>query len=138
MMKALGYEEDSKIAEMISTDDAVQNHLAQTFEKSIGVVTQRDALLYVGNRLAPGQVEDYRLKKAEAAIDRNFLPHIGRNSEERREKAAYLAEVGCRVIELKLGMRQPDDKDHYANKRLKLAGFPVGRTFQDLVQEPHS
>jgi DNA-directed RNA polymerase subunit B len=102
MIKSLGYEEDAKIAEMISTDEALQNQLASTFEKSVGVVTQRDALLYIGNRLAPGQVEDYRLKKAEASVDRNFLPHIGRNPEDRKEKAACIAEVGCRVIELKL------------------------------------
>jgi len=130
MMKALGYEEDSKIAEMISPEEAQQNLLASTFEKSIGVVTQRDALLYIGNRLAPGQVEDYRLKKAEASVDRNFLPHIGRNPEERKEKAACLAEVACRVIEIKLAMREPDDKDHYANKRLKLAGSLLAELFR--------
>jgi len=130
MMKALGYEEDSKIAEMVSTEDTIQNQLASTFEKSIGVVTQRDALLYIGNRLAPGQVEEYRLKKAEASVDRNFLPHIGREPEDRKEKAACLAEVGCRVIELKLGMREPDDKDHYANKRLKLAGSLLAELFR--------
>ncbi len=130
MMKALGYEEDAKIAEMISSDEVLQNQLANTFEKSVGVVTQRDALLYIGNRLAPGQVEEYRLKKAEASVDRNFLPHIGRNPEERKEKAACLAEVGCRVIELKLGMREPDDKDHYANKRLKLAGSLLAELFR--------
>ena len=130
MMKALGYDEDAKIAEMISTEETLQDQLALTFEKSVGVVTQRDALLYIGNRLAPGQVEDYRLKKAEASVDRNFLPHIGRNPEERKEKAACLAEVAVRVIELKLGMRQPDDKDHYANKRLKLAGSLLAELFR--------
>jgi DNA-directed RNA polymerase subunit B len=130
MMKSLGYEEDSKIAEMISTEELIQNQLASTFEKSVGVVTQRDALLYIGNRLAPGQVEEYRLKKAEASVDRNFLPHIGREPADRKEKAACLAEVGCRVIELKLGMREPDDKDHYANKRLKLAGSLLAELFR--------
>ena len=130
MMKALGYEEDSKIAEMISTEELLQNQLASTFEKSIGVVTQRDALLYIGNRLAPGQVEEYRLKKAEASVDRNFLPHIGREPEDRKEKAACLSEVAARVIELKLGMREPDDKDHYANKRLKLAGSLLAELFR--------
>ena len=110
---------------MISSDEPLQNQLATTFEKSVGVVTQRDALLYIGNRLAPGQVEEYRLKKAEASVDRNFLPHIGRNPEERKEKAACLAEVGCRVIEIKLGMREPDDKDHYANKTAEARRVPL-------------
>ncbi len=139
MMKALGYSEDSKIADMVSPDGTIQNELASTFEKSVGVVSQRDALLYVGNRLAPGQVEDYRLKKAEASVDRNFLPHIGRDPEDRRDKAAYLAEVSCCVIELKLGIRQPDDKDHYANKRLKLAGALLAElfriSFRNLVRD---
>ncbi len=30
--------------------------------------------------------------------------------------------MACRVIELKLGRRKSDDKDHFKNKRLKLAG----------------
>jgi len=30
--------------------------------------------------------------------------------------------MASRVIELKLGIRKPDDKDHFKNKRLKLAG----------------
>ena len=43
----MGYEEDAKIAELISSDETLQNQLANTFEKSVGV-TQRDALLYIG------------------------------------------------------------------------------------------
>src|SRR5437773_2588923 len=38
------------------------------------------------------------------------------------EKATYLGRVARTVLELSLGMRREDDKDHYANKRLKLAG----------------
>jgi DNA-directed RNA polymerase subunit B len=34
----------------------------------------------------------------------------------------FLGEMTYRVIELKLGRRKPDDKDHFKNKRLRLAG----------------
>jgi len=122
MMKALGLEEDAKIAEAVSPDKAIQDQLESSFEKATGVVTQKDALLFIGNRLAPGQVEEYRLRKAESLLDRNFLPHLDTKSSSRKEKAHFLAEIICRVVELKLGRRQPDDKDHYANKRLRLAG----------------
>ncbi|MEE9541319.1 MAG: DNA-directed RNA polymerase subunit B, partial [Candidatus Thorarchaeota archaeon] len=60
--------------------------------------------------------------KAESILDRNLLPHISRTSEDRREKALFLGEMACRAIERKLGRRESDDKDHFKNKRLKLAG----------------
>lgn len=122
MMKALGLEEDAKIADAVSPDKAIQDELESSFEKATGVVTVRDALLFIGNRLAPGQVDEYRLRKAESVVDRNFLPHLGTKPSDRKEKVHFLAEIICRVIELKLGRRQTDDKDHYANKRLRLAG----------------
>jgi DNA-directed RNA polymerase subunit B len=72
--------------------------------------------------VAHGQVKEYRLRRAQTVLDRNFLPHIGNSPENRREKAHFLGEMASRVIELKLGLREEDDKDHYSNKRLKLAG----------------
>ncbi len=122
LVKALGVEEDVKIAEMMSPRTEIQAELESSFEKSAGINSQKDALLYLGNRLALGQVEEYRIRKAENLIDRNLLPHIGVTLESRLEKTYFLAEIARRIIELKLGIRGEDDKDHYSNKRLKLAG----------------
>jgi DNA-directed RNA polymerase subunit B len=122
MMRALGIDEDSKIAEVVSVDPNIQDELESSFEKALEANNPKDALLYLGNRLAPGQVDEYRLRKAESVLDRNFLPHLGRTPDNRREKALFLAEISARIIEVKRGIRTADDKDHYANKRLKLAG----------------
>ena len=122
LMRALGLESDKEIAETVSPEKIVQNELEASFEKATGFDTVKDAITYIGNRVAHGQVEEYRIQKAENIIDRNFLPHIGRTIEKRVEKALFLGEMACRVIELKLGRRKPDDKDHFKNKRLKLAG----------------
>jgi len=122
LMRALGLESDKEIAEKVSLEKEIQNELEPSFEKAIGIDTVRDAIMFIGNRVAHGQVEQYRLQKAENVIDKNFLPHIGRTKEKRAEKALFLGEMACRVIELKLGKRKPDDKDHFKNKRLKLAG----------------
>ena len=130
MMKALGIEEDAKIAEMVSLETEVQSELESSFDKAQGVISAKDAFLYIGNRLAPGQVEEYRMKKAETVVDRNFLPHLGRAPANRFDKAVFLAEIANRIIELKLGKREPDDKDHYANKRLKLAGSLLAELFR--------
>jgi len=96
--------------------------LGPSFEKAIGVDTPADAMLFIGNRVAHGQVEEYRLQKAETALDKNFLPHLGRSDKNRKEKAIFLGEMAYRVVQLKLGRRQTDDKDHFKNKRLRLAG----------------
>ncbi|MEM3612382.1 MAG: DNA-directed RNA polymerase subunit B [Candidatus Bathyarchaeia archaeon] len=139
VMRALGLESDKEIAEAVSLDEEIQSELEPSFEKAVGVDTVRDAILYIGNRVAHGQVEEYRIQKAEAAIDKNFLPHLGRTSQSRRDKAIFLGEMACRVIELKLGRRKPDDKDHFKNKRLRLAGplladlFRVA--FRNLVRD---
>jgi DNA-directed RNA polymerase subunit B len=139
VMRALGLESDKEIAEAVSIDEEIQSELEPSFEKAVGVDTVKDAILYIGNRVAHGQVEEYRIQKAEAAIDKNFLPHLGRTSQTRREKAIFLGEMACRVIELKLGRRKPDDKDHFKNKRLRLAGplladlFRVA--FRNLVRD---
>ena len=122
LMRALGLESDKEIAEAISLDKEIQASLEPSFEKALGVDTAKDAVLFIGNRVAHGQVEEYRVQKAEAALDKNFLPHIGRTDQSRKDKALFLGEMASRAIELQLGRRKTDDKDHFKNKRLRLAG----------------
>ena len=130
LMKALGIEADKDIAEAVSPKKEIQEMLEPSFEKSEGIYKTRDAILYIGNRIAYGQVEEYRIRRAETVIDKNFLPHLGRTSASRIKKAYFLAEIANRLIELKLGLRKPDDKDHYANKRLR----PAGELLADLFR----
>ena len=122
LMRALGLESDKEIAEAVSLDKEVQSELEPSFEEALDIDTVEDALLFIGNRVAHGQVRSYRLQRAMQVIDNNFMPHVGRSPDKRIEKAHLLAEMAARVIELKLGRRKPDDKDHVKNKRLKLAG----------------
>lgn len=122
LMRALYLEKDKDIAEAVSLDKDIQAELAASFEKAIGVDAPSDAILFIGNRVAHGQVEEYRISKAETAIDKNFLPHLGRTEKQRRDKALFLGEMASRVIQLQMGRRQQDDKDHFKNKRLRLAG----------------
>ncbi|MGQ9624672.1 MAG: DNA-directed RNA polymerase subunit B [Candidatus Bathycorpusculaceae bacterium] len=139
LMRALGLESDKEVAEAVSLEKEIQSELDPSFEKAVGVDTVQDAILFIGNRVAHGQIEEYRIQKAETAIDKNFLPHIGRTKESRIDKAIFLGEMACRVIELKLGRRGTDDKDHFKNKRLRLAGplladlFRVA--FRNLVRD---
>ncbi|KPV62449.1 MAG: DNA-directed RNA polymerase subunit B' [Candidatus Bathyarchaeota archaeon BA1] len=122
LMRALGLQSDKEIAEAVSPDKAIQDGLDASFEKALGIDTVKEAIIYIGSRVAHGQVEEHRRQKAESILDRNFLPHIGRTMEKRRDKGLFLGDMACRIIELRLGKRKTDDKDHFKNKRLKLAG----------------
>lgn len=130
LMRALGVETDRDIAEMISLEDEFLDELEYSFKEALEVSSTEDAILYIGNRVAFGQVKEFRIKRAEAIIDRNLLPHIGREKEDRIDKAIFLGEMARRIIELKLGRRQEDDKDHLKNKRIKLAGPLLAELFR--------
>ena len=130
LMRALGVETDREVAEMISLDDEILNELETSFRESVSVQTLEDAVLYIGNRVAFGQVKEFRINRAKAIIDRNLLPHIGRDPKSRLDKAIFLGEMASRIIELKLGRREEDDKDHLKNKRIKLAGPLLAELFR--------
>ncbi|MCW3981478.1 MAG: DNA-directed RNA polymerase subunit B [Candidatus Bathyarchaeota archaeon] len=122
VMRALGLESDKEVAEAFSPNPDLQNFLEPSFEKAAGVESVKEALEYIGNRVAHGQVLEYRIQRAQSILDRNFLPHLERTPDKRIDKAIFLGEMAHRVIELKLQKRSTDDKDHFKNKRLKLAG----------------
>ncbi len=122
MMRALGLESDYEIALAVSPDQEIQKELIPSLLQSAEIKTSRDALEFIGNRVAVGQPGEVRIERAEQIIDRYFLPHLGTNKNDRLKKALYLGYMALKLIEFMLGRREADDKDHYRNKRLKLAG----------------
>ena len=138
LVRALGLESDKEIASAISLNDKIQNELEGSFEKS-EIATPKDAIEYISKRIAPGMLEEFQIKRAETLLDWGLLPHLGKQPENRKEKIQFLGEAACKLLELKLGWIQPDDKDHYGNKVVKFAGQMLAdlfRTaFRNLVRD---
>ena len=130
LMKALGMESDEQIFKAIVSDPQMANIVYANIEecqnKKIyppnGIFATEDAILFLERKFATGQAKEYRAKKVESIIDRSLLPHLGDTSDVRLKKSIFLGRVARTILELELGHRKEDDKDHYANKRLKLAG----------------
>ena len=130
LMKALGMESDEQIFKAIVSDPQMANIVYANIEECQnkklyppnGIYTTEDAILFLERKFATGQAKEYRAKKVESIIDRSLLPHLGDTSDVRLKKAIFLGRVARTILELELGHRKEDDKDHYANKRLKLAG----------------
>ena len=139
LMRALGLESDKEIASVVSLVDELQDELEGSFEKAGDVPTAKDAVVYISKRIAPGMLEEFQIKRAETLLDWGLLPHLGKHPENRKEKAQFLGEAACKLLELKLGWITPDDKDHYGNKVIKFAGQMLAdlfRTaFRNLVRD---
>ncbi|HEW93381.1 DNA-directed RNA polymerase subunit B [Candidatus Geothermarchaeota archaeon] len=142
VMKALGVVKEGEIAEAVSRREEIIEELYPVLKKYESVSTQEDALLYIGNRTqAAQQPIERRKNRARHILDKYLFPHVGIGPEYRLRKAYLLAEMVRRAIELKLGWRNPDDRDHYANKRLRLAGPLLGQIFakslKSLLKDLH-
>ncbi len=125
LLRALGMESDEEIVDVISVDPKMDTFVLANIEEcanEYGITTQEEAIAYLGKKFAGGQAKEYRIKRVETLMDRNLLPHLGNDSTDRITKAIFMARMGMAVLELALNKREEDDKDHYANKRLKLAG----------------
>ncbi|HZC49868.1 MAG TPA: DNA-directed RNA polymerase subunit B, partial [Nitrososphaeraceae archaeon] len=130
LIRALGLESDKDIANAISFNEKVQDELEPSFEKVGEIITSRDAIVYISKRIAPGMLEEFQIKRAETLLDWGLLPHLGKNPENRGEKALFLGEAANKLVELKLGWVDNDDKDHYGNKVIKFAGQMLADLFR--------
>lgn len=129
LMRALGLETDEEIVNAVSDDPEIINFMLENLEEA-EVDTKEEAVEKIGKRVAVGQTKEYQTKRANYVIDRYLLPHLGNDEPCRIAKARLLGSMAEACFELALGKRGEDDKDHYGNKRLKLAGDLVEDLFR--------
>ncbi|MBI5884900.1 DNA-directed RNA polymerase subunit B'' [archaeon] len=129
LLRALGLKSNKEILDSFPEETEIINDVMLNLEQT-KIKSEEEALDKIGNFVAPGQVIDYRLRRAQEVIDAFLLPHIGQSPKDRLAKAYYLAMMASKAIELAYGIRKPDDKDHYANKRLELSGKLMEHLFR--------
>ena len=140
LLRALGLSTDQEIITAISDDNNFQMMVADDIQVSLEALkldqTEMDsmtlderreymqdaAIKYIGNRVAKNMPADYRTKRATDVINRYLLPHMGTEPERCYDKAIYLAEMTEMLLEVIEEKREPHDKDHYTNKRLRVSG----------------
>ena len=139
VMRALGLESDKEIMEAVSTDPEKMRIVLENIEENEEIQTTEDALDYIGKKVVTRQAKEFRIDRAKQILDNYLLPHIGVDPEDRIRKAYFLGRMIRTGIEFYMGERGEDDKDHYSNKRLRLAGdlmedlFRVA--FRNLVKD---
>ncbi|MCC6019805.1 MAG: DNA-directed RNA polymerase subunit B [Thermoproteaceae archaeon] len=142
-MKALGLATDEEIVRAVSDDPEIQKELLPSLViASQLAATQEDALDYIGGKVAVGQPRPVRVERALQMLDKYFLPHLGttatdekKQQEIRLRKALMLGQIVKGLVELQLGRRKPDDKDHVANKRVRLVGDLIAQLFRTVFKQ---
>ncbi|HDR53757.1 MAG TPA: DNA-directed RNA polymerase subunit B'' [archaeon] len=130
VLKAMGLKSDQQIVAAITEDPDFMEDLMVNLEVLDEVQTQEDALDYIGKNVKVGQGVEYRISRAKYLIAKYLLPHIGREESDHPTKLLYLGMVAEKLLKLHYGKHPADDKDHYGNKRLKLAGELMEQLFR--------
>ncbi len=126
LLRVLGMERNPEIINAFSDSDGAKNDLLLNIEMEESK-NREEAVELLSRRLSPGQPQEYRLTRLETLVDSYLLPHVGTTKEDRERKAEFIINMAKKAVMVAQKRIPQDDKDHYANKRVKLAG--------DLMQE---
>ncbi len=134
ILRALGMSTKEMLA-LVEDNKEVQNDMLLNIDLSKAKeMDEKEAIMELGRMSAPNQAKAYQEKRAEMQLDTYILPHIGSTKECRREKAEYLVSMARRASMVGYGYTRQDDKDHYANKRIKLAGDLMEELFSNAFK----
>ncbi len=130
MFMALGVTSDEEMAKLISEDPRFMEEIMVNLEELEDISSPEDAMDYIGKKLKIGQGREYRIERVQYMIDNYLLPHVGRSKADRYAKAVFLGMIAERMLLAYRDEIPEDDKDHYANKRLKLTGELMEQLFR--------
>ena len=128
LMKALGMLKDEDIMNAISLGEHSQVFI-NLFE-FVDVKDREDALDLVAKKIGITQSREIRIQRVEEILDKYLFPHLGITPEDRNFKAINIAKYLKQFVLTIDGKIPLTDKDHYANKRLKLAGDLLADLFR--------
>ena len=121
ILKALGLTKDEEIMKIISKERTYEEIILNLLEFA-DVKTSEDAIDYISKRVGIAQAKEIRMERTKEIIEKYLLPNIGLDSRARLMKAKNICKMLKKYIDVSNGQREPDDKDHYMNKRIRMSG----------------
>ena len=127
ILKALGLTKESDIAKYIGkeTDSVIVN-----LYEFVDLATREDAMMYIAEKTNLQGTKKEILDRVRQRIDSYLFPHIGVGKEERMKKAITLCKLIKQYLVSKDNPKLRTDKDHYANKRVRLSGDLLANLFR--------
>ncbi|MEK6848470.1 MAG: DNA-directed RNA polymerase subunit B'', partial [Nanoarchaeota archaeon] len=126
MLKALGMLKEAEISRLVAKEN--DSFIVNLYEFATLQNTE-DALMSIAEKAALQGTKKEIVDRVKQRIDSYFMPHIGMNKEDRIEKAITLCKL-IRQLYLAKENNIQTDKDHYANKRVRLSGDLLSDLFR--------
>lgn len=127
LLKSLGLTKEADIAKHIGKED---DCVIVNLYEFANIQTPEDALLSIAEKASIQGTKKEILDRTKKRIDDFFLPHIGLDKNAREEKAITLCKFIKQFLNAKSDDKMRTDKDHYANKRVKLTGDLLADLFR--------
>ena len=121
IIKALGLLKDEEITKFVSEDRQFDEVIINLIEFA-SIKTEDESLDYVAKKIGITQSKEVRIERMREILDKYLLPHLGIKKEDRIFKAYNLCKMLKKFLKVSREELPTDDKDHYMNKKLKLAG----------------
>lgn len=127
LIKALGMIREADIAKHIGKED---DCVIVNLYEFASVQSSEDALLQIAEKASIQGTKKEILERTKKRIDDFLLPHIGLDKNSREEKVLTLCKLIKQYLNAKVDKSLRTDKDHYANKRVKLTGDLLADLFR--------
>jgi len=127
ILKALGLTKESDIAKAIGkeTDSVIVN-----MYEFVNIATKEDAMMFIAEKTNLQGTKKEIFDRVKQRIDSYLFPHIGQKKEDRIKKAITLCKLIKQFLLSKENPKLRTDKDHYANKRVRLSGDLLATLFR--------
>ena len=127
LLKALGITKEAEIAKLIGYEN---DCLIVNLYEYATIQNSEDAMMVISEKAGIQGTKKEILDRVKQRIDSFFLPHIGLDKDSRKEKANTLGRFLRTYLRAKENNKIRTDKDHYANKRVKLSGDLMADLFR--------
>jgi DNA-directed RNA polymerase II subunit RPB2 len=140
VFRALGVVSDEDILNHICydrNDSQMLEMLRPCIEEAFCVQDREVALDFIGKRGNRDQASlgrEKRVRVAKDILQKETLPHISQSEGSETRKAFFLGYMVHKLLQCALGRREPDDRDHFGNKRLDLAGPLLAKLFRGIIR----
>ena len=127
VLKALGMVKESEIQKQIGkeTDSIIAN-----FYEFVNLATKEDAMIDISEKANLQGTKKEVLDRVKQRLDAYLFPHIGLTKEDCAKKAVTLCKLVKQFLLAKENPKLRTDKDHYANKRVRLSGDLLATLFR--------
>jgi DNA-directed RNA polymerase beta subunit len=129
VIKALGLTKDQDIMQAIC-DEKEYDDIYVNLYHEMETKTSEEAIESIAKKIGLTQPREIKIEKTQEQLDLYLFPHIGITAKERTNKAYHICKLIKRFLQVSKDNKTNTDKDHYKNKKLKMAGDLISDLFR--------